>query len=137
MVTSLASDYRAHAPATIAGIGVAHPPPMSQDDLWDGFFREHYAGVARGLAQRVFRNSGVQTRHGVVNPMLEKPSTWSTGERMQRYLVEALPLGKDAVSAALGDAGVAASSVGLLVVCSCTGYVTPGLDILLARDLGL
>ncbi len=25
----------------------------------------------------------------------------------------------------------------MLVVCSCTGYVTPGLDILLARDLGL
>src|SRR5262249_42855467 len=34
-------------------------------------------------------------------------------------------------------AGVAASEVGMLVVCSCTGYVTPGLDILLARDLGL
>jgi predicted naringenin-chalcone synthase len=32
---------------------------------------------------------------------------------------------------------VAASDLGLLVVCSCTGYVTPGLDILLARDLGL
>ena len=28
------------------------------------------------------------------------------------------------------------ADVGLFVVCSCTGYVTPGLDILLARDLG-
>src|SRR3954447_2594815 len=56
---------------------------------------------------------------------------------MHRYLTEALPLGKDAMSTALGQAGVPASDVGLLVVCSCTGYVTPGLDILLARDLGL
>ena len=56
---------------------------------------------------------------------------------MERYLAEALPLGKDAVSAALGRAGVSAADVGMLVVCSCTGYVTPGLDILLARDLAL
>ncbi len=41
------------------------------------------------------------------------------------------------MSSALGRARVAASDVGMLVVCSCTGYVTPGLDILLARDLGL
>jgi alkylresorcinol/alkylpyrone synthase len=123
--------------ATVAGIGIAHPPPMGQDELWGDFFASHYAGVARGLAKRVFENSGVRTRHGVLNPMVEDPSRWSTGVRMERYLVEALPMGKDAVSAALGRAGVPASEVGMLVVCSCTGYVTPGLDILLARDLGL
>ena len=32
---------------------------------------------------------------------------------------------------------MAADEVGLFAVCSCTGYVTPGLDILLARDLGM
>jgi predicted naringenin-chalcone synthase len=37
----------------------------------------------------------------------------------------------------LARAGTPASEVGLLVVCSCTGYATPGLDIMLARDLGL
>jgi predicted naringenin-chalcone synthase len=122
--------------ARIAGIGIAHPPPMAQEELWRDFFASHYAGVARGLAKRVFENSGVRTRHGVINPMTEDPSGWSTGVRMERYLVEA-PMGKDAVSAALGQAGVSANEVGMLVVCSCTGYVTPGLDILLARDLGL
>jgi predicted naringenin-chalcone synthase len=137
MVTRYEPGDRRAVAATVAGIGVAYPPPMSQEELWDGFFSSHYAGVSRGLAKRVFENSGVRTRHGVVNPMLENPSLWSTGVRMERYLVEALPMGKDAVSAALGQAGVPASAVGLLVVCSCTGYVTPGLDILLARDLGL
>jgi predicted naringenin-chalcone synthase len=137
MVSRVTLDERRTTPATVAGIGVAYPPTMSQDELWQGFFSDHYSGVARGLAKRVFENSGVRTRHGVVNPMLEDPSQWSTSVRMQRYLVEALPMGKDAVSAALGQADVPASAVGLLVVCSCTGYVTPGLDILLARDLGL
>jgi predicted naringenin-chalcone synthase len=123
--------------ASIAGIGVAHPATLTQEALWNEFFERHYAGVARGLAKRIFANSGVRTRHGVVNPSLEDPSRWSTSERMERYLVEALPLGKDALSAALGQAGIEGSDLGLLVVCSCTGYVTPGLDILLARDLGL
>ncbi len=123
--------------AVVAGIGVAHPPPVTQEELWRGFFSAHYAGVARGLAKRVFEHSGVITRHGVVNPLVEDPSRWPTSLRMQRYLTEALPLGKDAVSAALGRADVEASDVGMFVVCSCTGYVTPGLDILLARDLGL
>jgi predicted naringenin-chalcone synthase len=128
---------RAVSRAVMAGIGVAHPPVTSQEEIWEGFFSEHYRGVARGLARRVFANSGVRTRHGVVNPILEDPSGWSTSQRMERYLVEALPLGKDAVSAALGHAGLVGGEVGMLVVCSCTGYVTPGLDILLARDLGL
>ncbi|GAA1822382.1 type III polyketide synthase [Luedemannella flava] len=123
--------------ARVAGIGVAHPPPVSQQVVFDGFFAGHYAGVARGLAKRVFENSGVATRHGVANPLVEDVSQWPTSRRMERYLAEALPLGKEAVSAALAEAGVAASDIGLLAVCSCTGYVTPGLDILLARDLGL
>lgn len=123
--------------AVIAGIGVAQPPALTQHELWEGYFSAHYAGVAHGLAKRIFERSGVDTRHAVINPLVEDPSGWPTGLRMQRYLAEALPLGKDAMSAALGQADVAASEVGMLVVCSCTGYVTPGLDILLARDLGL
>jgi predicted naringenin-chalcone synthase len=123
--------------ATIAGIAAAHPPLMTQDDLWNSFFADHYAGVARGLAKRVFENAGVRTRHGVINPIVEDPSGWSTGERMRRYVVEALPLAKDALSGALARAGLAAEELGVLVVCSCTGYATPGLDILVARDLGL
>lgn len=121
----------------IAGIGVAHPPPARQDELWDGYFAQHYGGVGKALAQRIFAHSGVTTRHGVINPMIEDVSTWSTAQRMVRYLAEALPMGKEAISAALNNAGLDPAEVGALVVCSCTGYVTPGLDILLARDLGL
>jgi alkylresorcinol/alkylpyrone synthase len=122
---------------SIAGLGFAYPGPMRQDELWEGFFDQHYGGVQRSLAKRVFANSGVVRRHGVVNPLVEDVSGWSTQARMRRYLTEALPLGKDAVCGALGAAGLAPAEVGLFLVCSCTGYVTPGLDILLARDVGM
>jgi alkylresorcinol/alkylpyrone synthase len=123
--------------AVLAGTGIAHPPPVQQSELWTGFFDRHYSGVQRALANRVFRNSGVTTRHGAISPMVEDVTGWSTARRMQRYLVEALPLGKSAVADALSSAGLDPGDVGLFAVCSCTGYVTPGLDILLARDMGM
>jgi alkylresorcinol/alkylpyrone synthase len=122
---------------SIAGYGIAHPPAARQDDLWDGYFDRHYTGVQRGFAKRIFQNAGITTRHGVINPLVEDVSQWSTRERMERYLVEALPLAKDAVGRALDEAALDPADVGLFAVCSCTGYVTPGLDILLARDLGM
>lgn len=121
----------------IAGIGTAHPPSADQGELWEGFFARHFSGTTRALAQRIFANSGVNRRQAAVNPVLEDVSAWSTERRMRRYQVEALPLGKEAVGRALTAAGLAAGDVGLFVVCSCTGYATPGLDILLARDLGM
>ncbi|MFE9200999.1 type III polyketide synthase [Micromonospora sp. NPDC007230] len=121
----------------IAGVGTALPPTTTQDELWDGFFAKHFSGTTHALAERIFANSGVSRRQAAVNPLLEDVSEWPTERRMRRYQVEALPLGKEAVGRALTAAGLDAGDVGLFVVCSCTGYATPGLDILLARDLGM
>ncbi len=123
--------------AVIAGLGTALPPQAAQDALWRDYFEQHYAGAAQGLARRIFANSGVRTRQAAVSPLLEDVSGWSTERRMRRYQVEAMPLGKEAVARALTGAGVAADEIGLFAVCSCTGYATPGLDILLARDMGM
>ncbi|WP_435205386.1 type III polyketide synthase [Micromonospora sp. bgisy143] len=121
----------------IAGLGTAQPPAASQDELWEGFFSRHFTGSTRALAERIFANSGVTRRQAAVNPLLEDVSDWPTERRMRRYQVEALPLGKEAVGRALTAAGLDAGDVGMFIVCSCTGYATPGLDILLARDLGM
>jgi predicted naringenin-chalcone synthase len=123
--------------AVVAGLGTALPPQARQDDLWNGFFARHYTGPAQAMAGRIFANAGVRTRQAAVNPLLEDVTGWSTERRMRRYQVEAMPLGKEAVSRALTDARVAADEVGLFAVCSCTGYATPGLDIVLARDMGM
>jgi predicted naringenin-chalcone synthase len=103
--------------------------------MWEGFFAGHYE--RNPTAERVWRTAGIQTRHAVVDPCVEDVSSWGTGARMRRFASEALPLGKAAVTSALADANLAAEDVGLLAVVSCTGYGTPGLDILLARDLGM
>ncbi len=121
--------------AVLTGAGCALPTTIEQDAVWDGFFAGHYDGVR--AARRVFAGSGVRRRHAVANPLDEDISGWSTGARMQRYVQEALPLGKQAVAAALDTAGLAPGDVGLFAVATCTGYATPGLDIRLASDLGM
>jgi len=123
--------------ATVAGLGLALPPAAKQVDLWDGYFAGHFPASARALAERIFTNAGVTTRQAAVSPLLEDVSDWPTEKRMRRYLVEALPLGKEAVTRALSDADLSINDIGMFAVCSCTGYVTPGLDILLSRDLGM
>ncbi|SES47430.1 type III polyketide synthase [Actinokineospora terrae] len=121
--------------AGITGIGVATPPPVAQEALWDGYFREHTGGG--GVARRIFAGSGVRTRHTVVDPFAEDVSGWSTGRRMDRFAEQAPELATTALADALAAAGRSPADLGLLVVVSCTGYSTPGLDIALAERLGL
>jgi predicted naringenin-chalcone synthase len=121
--------------ARIVGHGEALPARVDHDALWREYFAAQYRHDPRYA--RVWSGTGIKTRHAVVDPRIEDVSEWGTGARMARFAVEALPLGKAAASAALADARITADEVGLFVVASCTGYTTPGLDILLARDLGM
>ncbi len=122
--------------ARVTGLGSALPDQrFGQDELWDGVYARHCGGGA--VHRRLFRAVGVQRRHLAVNPLVEDVSRWTTGERMRRYVAEALPLGKEAVGAALADADLAAEDVGLFAVASCTGYATPGIDIRTAAALGM
>nr|WP_232304058.1 type III polyketide synthase [Pseudofrankia sp. DC12] len=121
--------------AVITGIGTAFPGLLDQQHLWDEYFDRRCGGDR--VARRIFLGCGVRTRHAVVDPRHEDVSGWSTAARMRRYVRDAQPLGLRAASAALADAGVSAADIGLFVVVSCTGYSTPGLDIQLARQLGM
>jgi predicted naringenin-chalcone synthase len=123
------------AAAGIAGLGWAVPTEATQQEAWDLFFAEHYADVP--LARRIWERSGVQTRHGAVVPFKEDVSSWGTESRMRRFVEEAVPLGKEAVVRCLADAGLDAGDVDLLTVATCTGYASPGLDVLLAASLGM
>ncbi len=132
MRTSSAGDRSAY----IAGFGSARPgPPLEQGEVWQRCFAPHFEGDR--VAERLFLGAGVRRRHAAVNPIMEDVSGWSTGDRMRRYVAEALPLGKEAVAAALADADLAPGDVGMFTVVSCTGYATPGLDIRIAADLGM
>jgi len=108
---------------------------MTQEAIWDERFALHYGDDA--AAKRVWLRCGVERRHGVLDPIEEQVADWGTGARMERFVEEALPLARQALVAALALAEVEPHDLDLLTVVSCTGYATPGLDILLARDLGL
>ncbi|WP_424186934.1 type III polyketide synthase [Actinokineospora sp. G85] len=121
--------------ARIAGFGSSFPGRIDQEAVWEKHFAPRLSKPR--VAGRLFRAAGVEHRHAVADPLVEDVSAWSTERRMRRYSLEAPALGKEAVAAALVEAGLPAADVGLLAVVSCTGYATPGLDIHLAADLGM
>jgi predicted naringenin-chalcone synthase len=121
--------------AAITGMAFSVPPARWQNDLWDGFFAHHLRDAH--WARRIYDSAGVRRRHPAVDPTVEDISQWPTGARLQRYLPEAMPLAKSAATEALAEAGLDGSDLGFLAVVSCTGYSTPGVDLCLARDLGL
>ena len=119
----------------VTGQGSAFPQAMAQSAIWERFFKPRM-GENR-VAEGLFMHCGVETRHGVADPTAEDVSGWSTGRRMRRYLPEARELGRQAIAQALADASLDPAEVAQLIVVSCTGYATPGLDILLADDLAM
>jgi predicted naringenin-chalcone synthase len=121
--------------AVITSFASAFAPAVSQERLWDEYFKARFNDSR--LARHAFRASGIETRHAVVSPLVEEISGWSTATRMTRYASEAMPLGKEALARAIDGAGLHAPELGLLVCASCTGYGTPGIDVRLARDLGM
>ena len=122
--------------ATIAAVAGALPAhSASQEEIWELRFREFYGGDR--AAGRLWTRCGVERRHGVLDPIAEGVHEWGTEKRMRRFIEEALPLGQAALEAALERSGVRPADIDLFTVVSCTGYATPGLDILLARDTGM
>jgi predicted naringenin-chalcone synthase len=139
---------------SILGIGTASPPRrIRQTDaarLAAGFANAE-PGHERTLAA-IYRQTRIRTRGSVV---LEEPGDApylqtffppadtaddagpSTGARMERYATEAGPLAVAAARRALERAATVAEDVTHLVTCSCTGFVTPGVDLELVEALGL
>lgn len=84
--------------------------------------------------RRVMDKSGVAFRHVAADPEFFSEAR-STQQRNDRYMAEALPLGGQVIRRGLMAAGLSARDVDGLTVVSCTGFNTPGLDLLLAREL--
>lgn len=109
------------------------------------------------LLHSIHANSGIEMRYSCCADYLQSPTESrfapgqsrdnapTTAERMVIYTKEAPPLGTTAARRALEEyaessgAGFAdvLASITHLVVVSCTGFFAPGLDFVMARDLGL
>ena len=82
------------------------------------------------------RQSGVATRHfAIADP--EKIFSLTPDELNEAFRVEAPRLASKALSAALERAGVAANQIDALLICTCTGYLCPGITSYVSEQLGL
>jgi alkylresorcinol/alkylpyrone synthase len=91
------------------------------------------------LITRLFTAAGVEERQSAVDLPTYYAEMPTTGARMETYQVAAYQLGRQALETAVGQAEGRRTYADIsdLVVVSCTGYSAPGLDIQLARDLGM
>lgn len=81
-------------------------------------------------------NMGIATRH-FARPDLGSLFDFGAGD-LARYFEDAAPkLAADAVAPALAAAGITPSELDALFVCTCTGYLCPGVSSHLAEQLGL
>ena len=129
----------------IRAIGTAVPPYRHhQTDV--ARFMKNVLGSDRALSRRIdylYRRSQIQTRYSCIPlefyPTGSDPDSFpTTQERMERYQEEALPLCQAAITDALSQPHAPdISEVTHLIVVSCTGFYSPGLDIHLVKALGL
>lgn len=145
--------------AAIAAIGTAVPGYELAQASFARWIADSFPD--RPAIGRWFRsicaNSGIETRYTCM-PDFQEPARESrfsparsagdvptTGERMAIYERESVPLGTAAGQRALGRYAESggrtpsdvANSITHLVVVSCTGFFAPGLDMAIARRLGL
>lgn len=90
-----------------------------------------------GLIRRLFRASAVEHRQMAADVLSYYAETRSTGDRMNEYERLSYPLAREALEACLSSVDRQGRDITDFIVVSCTGYSAPGLDIQLARDLGM
>lgn len=134
--------------AHINGIGTANPP-FEVHDAFVRFVASELPDERAGrLFERMAARSGIERRFSFLEPMTLPDGTitdtsgfygkaaWpSTAERMKRYERDAPRLARSAIAALdmdIGNAGITH-----LVVASCTGFMAPGLDQIIAAEAGL
>ncbi|HJU26094.1 MAG TPA: type III polyketide synthase [Rhodanobacteraceae bacterium] len=141
-------------PAAIAGIGTAVPAATFGQEMAIPLAMARCCSdrVERAWLQRIYRGCGVQRRGSVLLAhdddaasiesfypprRSEHDKGPTTAVRLARYAREAGELARRACAAAFADAAVPASCITHLVVVSCTGLFSPGLDAELIERLGL
>ncbi|HEY9855347.1 MAG TPA: type III polyketide synthase [Stenomitos sp.] len=122
--------------AHITSLATAVPPyRYAQDEIFRMLFGATHG--AESKARAIFERSAIATRHSVlpdIGFILANPGTQA---RNEVYVKEAHRLAAEACRGCLAQAGLTARDIDTFVVVSCTGYEIPGLDLTLARELGM
>jgi predicted naringenin-chalcone synthase len=86
--------------------------------------------------ETIFNNTGVRSRYLTVDGEYYAEER-TTQARNERYMEAAVPLGELAIQRCLENSGAALEDITDLIVVSCTGIDTPGLDLRLAGKMGM
>lgn len=143
----------------IRAVGTALPPHTVSQSRVAELARTLCCRTERQAAMipRLYGNAGIDTRHfvigddvvgDIINGTNESQSVFvpssatddqgpSTGERMACYAEAAPPLAVRAARTALERADLPAADVSHLVTVSCTGFMAPGVDVELIKQLRL
>ena len=120
---------------TLLGIASAHPPfQVTMQESWELLFAHMTPQVRFG--RRIVESTSVQKRHIMWDPnTLQEVCTMLTGDRMAAHADAVKDVASRSISQAIN--GFDKDRVGSLVMACSTGYVNPGPDLLLAKELGL
>jgi predicted naringenin-chalcone synthase len=120
---------------TLLGIASAHPPyEITQEESWEIFFQHLQPQVP--FAKRMVESTGVRKRHIMWDPNRQKEvCAMLTGDRMAAHAEAVVEVASRSVKEAIG--GSDTSRIGSFVMACSTGYVNPGPDVMLAKELGL
>jgi predicted naringenin-chalcone synthase len=120
---------------TLLGIASAHPPfEVTMRESWERLF-QHMSPPVR-FGQRIVESTAVQKRHIMWDPdTLPEVCAMLTGDRMAAHADAVLDVASRSISQAIE--GFDKGRVGSFVMACSTGYVNPGPDLLLAKELGL
>jgi predicted naringenin-chalcone synthase len=120
---------------TLLGIASAYPPyQVTMQESWELLF-QHMSPQVR-FGRRIVESTSVQKRHIMWDPnTLLDACDMLTGDRMAAHADAVI----DVASHSIGQAveGFDKARVGSLVMACSTGYVNPGPDLMVARQLGL
>ena len=117
------------------------PAKFTQADCWDMFersdTRQRLSRRSALILRAILRDgSGISTRHFAM-PDLERVFSLTADELNEGFRLEAPRLASRALTSALMRAGLVAGQVDALLICTCTGYLCPGVTSYVAEQLGL
>ncbi len=131
----------------IRGLGTATPAHITSQDDALTMATEVLCKETRQerLLRMLYRQSGVEKRHTVLSGRFacnwksdfESSGGPTTFDRMQMYQRYAGSLASESCMSALLDAGISACEMTHLVLVTCTGFGSPGVDVDLFSELGL
>lgn len=114
---------------------------LTQAECWELAQRSSIRGSLKKrsmlILQTILRGDhGIERRHFAV-PNIERVFDLTPDELNVVFRAEAPRLAGRALNRALGQAGVNAAEIDALLICTCTGYLCPGITSYVSEQLGL